>query len=411
MREMLVVAKRELLERVKTRWFAAVTLLGPFLMVAMIVIPAYFATRGANGAHIYIIDATGKLGKPIADDLDKASYEAEVVPDKTNAQLNEDIRKKRISGFLRLPKDAIDGGVIAYEGDNASSQMVSVVLQQVVAAEVRNQRAVELGLKEADLDKLKQPVIVTTNLNTGEGATTSGTAAFFIGYILSFLLYMVITLYCVGVMRSVVTEKTSRVMEFMVAAVKPRDLMGGKILGVGAAGLIQISIWLTAGGLALANKDVVLGWFGIHGGGALPELGADAIAVVIAYFVLGYFFYSAVFAAVGALVSSEQDTQQVQMPVTMVLVVGILCFSAVSGDPRGTASSVLTQIPLWSPMLMPMRYLLGGASMFDLALSLGILHVSTVVVVRAAAKIYRIGILMYGKRPGAAEVLRWLRHP
>jgi ABC-2 type transport system permease protein len=236
-------------------------------------------------------------------------------------------------------------------------------------------------------------------------------AAFIIAYMLAFILYMVITLYGVSVMRSVVQEKTSRVMELMVATIKPRSLMAGKILGVGAAGLVQISVWLAIGAVTLAYRDQILGAFGVSGGGAaLPPIGLADLSIIIIYFILGFFFYASMYAAVGAMVSSEQDTQQVQMPVTMFLIIGVLCIQLVSNEPRGTATIVMTMAPFWSALLMPMRYVLGGATLGEVALSLAILVASTVLVARAAAKIYRVGVLMYGKRPGFQELVRWLRY-
>ena len=134
------------------------------------------------------------------------------------------------------------------------------------------------------------------------------------------------------------------------------------------------------------------------------------IAVILAYFIGGYFFYSAMYAALGAMVSSEQETQQVQLPVTMLLVVGFLCLQVVSNDPRGSSAATMTLIPFWSPILMPMRYVLGGGARRAGGLSLGVLAVSTALVVRAAAKIYRVGVLLYGKRPNLKELIRWLRY-
>jgi ABC-2 type transport system permease protein len=132
--------------------------------------------------------------------------------------------------------------------------------------------------------------------------------------------------------------------------------------------------------------------------------------VIFAFFVFGFLFYSTMYAAVGAMVGSEQDSQQAQMPITMFLVIGMVSMTAVTGDPRGHTAEVLTMVPFWSPMLMPLRYLLGGATGVDVAISLGILIVSMAIVSRAAAKIYRVGILMYGKRPSIAELIRWLRY-
>jgi ABC-2 type transport system permease protein len=165
------------------------------------------------------------------------------------------------------------------------------------------------------------------------------------------------------------------------------------------------------GAITLAYRDQILGAFGATGAGpALPSIAFGEVAIVIVYFILGFFFYASMYAAVGAMVSSEQDTQQVQMPVTMLLVVGVLCLQMVSNDPRGSTTAIMTMVPFWSSMLMPMRYVLGGATLGEVAISLLILVVSTIVIARLAAKIYRVGVLMYGKRPSVQELIRWLRY-
>jgi len=201
-------------------------------------------------------------------------------------------------------------------------------------------------------------------------------------------------------------------MEMLVAVVKPRALMTGKILGIGGAGLIQISIWLFMGALLLAYRGTVLGWFGASGAGAaeIPMLTGIDLVVVLGFFIAGFFFYSTMYAAVGAMVSSEQDTQQAQLPVTMMMVVGVVCLQVISNAPRGGASTVMSNIPMWSPMLMPMRYVLGGATLGEAVISFVILVITTVLIARAAGKIYRVGVLMYGKRPSLREVVRWLRY-
>lgn len=411
-RDTFVIARRELLERVKSKWFVAMTLLGPVFMVAMIVIPALIASKAVVGAKVDIVDQTGSLGEAIAAELRDLQWQPRIVPEDTpRDELVRRIRDSEINGFLTIPKDAIDGVFIHYEGDNGSSQLVQLMLTEKVRNVVQRERGKRAAISNDNIDKLLGPVNFSAKLNTGAGAT-SGLAAFFLGYILSFILYMVITLYGVAVMRSVVTEKTSRVMELMVAAVKPRSLMAGKILGVGAAGLIQVTVWLTMGAITLAYRNEILGAFGVDTGvgPTLPPLELAEITVVLAYFVIGFFFYAAMYAAVGAMVSSEHETQQVQMPVTMLLVIGVLCFQVISNDPRGTPATVMTMLPFWSPLLMPMRYVLGGASLGEVALSLGILVISTALVVRAAAKIYRVGVLMYGKRPSLRELVRWLRY-
>ncbi|HUJ60358.1 MAG TPA: ABC transporter permease [Kofleriaceae bacterium] len=406
MREALVIAKRELLERVRTKWFVAITVLGPVLMVGLIVVPALLVGRGSAGAKVAIIDQTGKVADALAAALaaDDQHWKVTVEPrDTTDEAMRAQLRSKQLNGFIRIPADGLGAGHIIYSGDNATNQAVAITLQRSITAAVLQARGVPL-------DKLSPPTIDKL-LSNGETQGQSGEGTFLLGYIIAFILYMVITLYGINVMRSVVTEKSSRVVELLVAATKPRAMMVGKILGVGGAGLAQISLWFIVGGVALAFRSEILGWLGAgNTGSMLPSLSFAQIMVIVAFFVLGYLFYSTLFAALGATVSSEQDSQQAAMPITMLLVIGMVSMTAITGDPRGSTSAAMTQIPFWSPMLMPLRFLLGGASPTEVGLSLAILAGSTVLIARAAAKIYRVGILMYGKRPGFAELLRWLRY-
>jgi ABC-2 type transport system permease protein len=412
LRDVLVIARREFLERVQSKWFVAMTLLGPIFMVAMIVVPALLAGRGASGNRVEIVDKSGKLAEPLAAELAEAQWKPVIVaPDTPDAVEMQRIRDNQINGFITIPEDALDGGLILYRGNNGSNEGVGRVVRDAVRKVVQIQRGKDAGIEPKTLEALLARPGFATLHTDGKTEGASGLAAFVIAYMLAFILYMVIVLYGVSVMRSVVQEKTSRVMELMVATIKPRSLMAGKIVGVGGAGLLQVSVWLAMGAVTLAYRDQILGLFGAAGGGpALPAIGFADLAVILLYFVLGFFFYASMYAAVGAMVSSEQDTQQVQMPVTMLLVIGILCLQIVSNDPRGTATAVMTMVPFWSSMLMPMRYVLGGATVVDVAISVAILVVSTVLIARAAAKIYRVGVLMYGKRPGLKELVRWLRY-
>lgn len=415
MRETLVIAKREFLERVRTKWFVAMTILGPILMVALILIPALLAGRGAEGARIEIIDQTGKLGPTLVSAFkqDDQHWKATIVdPSTTDEQELARVRTKTINGFIRIPPDGLGKGQIVYRGDNATNQTVGFTLQTTIRGAVLHERGVGMNLSDTQLVELLAPPSVRAFHTTGATAGESGGGTFLIGYIIAFILYMVITLYGINVMRSVVTEKSSRVVELMVAATKPRSMMSGKILGVGGVGLAQVAVWFLFGGIALAYRVEILRALGAgdNAASALPSLDAIQLLVIVAFFVLGYLFYSTLYAAIGATVSSEQDSQQAQMPVTMFLVIGMVSMTAITGDPRGSTSAIMTLVPFWSPMLMPLRYILGGASPAEVAMSLGILAVSIVVIARAAAKIYRVGILMYGKRPGFGELVRWLRY-
>lgn len=415
MRDTWVIARREFAERVRSKWFLVMTILWPVLMVGMIVVPALLGGQGTAGAKVAVVDRTQE------DFATAMTYQLGVVlkwdatpvsSDTDEKALRKQIKSGELNGYVVIPADAVDGGEIVYSGDNASNQMVTLQFVQVAQSVVLGKRAKRAGLDELELGLLMKPVNVTVRHTTGEEQGASGIITFLLGYMIAFLIYIAITLYGINVMRSVVTEKSSRVVELLVAATKPNAMMSGKIIGVGGAGLTQIGIWFVIGALVLANQDTILGLVGVSpkAGSMLPSLTLGQLAVTLISFVLGYLFYSSLYAAVGAMVSSEQDSQQAQMPVTFLLVIGIVAITAVTNDPRGDTATVMTNVPFWSPMLMPMRFFLGGATVGQVAVSMLILAASTVVVARAAAKIYRVGILMYGKRPSLRELVRWLRY-
>jgi ABC-2 type transport system permease protein len=411
LRDVFVIARRELLERVRSKWFVVITLLGPVGIVALVLVPALLA-KGAEGAKVEIVDQTGVIAQPVLDKLVQARWKPAILPADTPDQVEMDrIRDHQINGFITIPKDALDGGLILYRGDNGSSQDVQATLGRIVGQVVQIERGKRAGIPADTIAVLVADTHFTARQTNGKSEAASGAASFLIGYLLAYILFLVITLYAVNVMRSVVQEKTSRVMELMVATVKPGSLMTGKILGVGTAGLVQVTAWLAMGAITLAYRDQILGALGASGGGAaLPSFAFSELVIAILYFIFGFFFYAAMYAAVGAMVSSEQDTQQVQMPIMILLIVGFTCVTMVSNDPRGSTATIMTMLPFWSAILMPMRYVLGGAGLGEVAISLGILVVSTVLITRAAAKIYRVGVLMYGKRPSLGELVRWLRY-
>ena len=418
MREAWVIAKREFRERVHSRWFIVMTLLWPLLMVAMIVIPALLGGQGTAGAKVVIVDKSGKLGDAMKVALALPEpigleWKTELVAaDTPERELGRRIATNQINGYVVISENALGGGSTIYNGDNASNQTVQLSLMRIVTGLVMKKRAEDAGFSELQLLTVLAPVDVKAKHTTGEEEGRSGVMVFIIGYFLAFMIYIVITLYGVAVMRSIVSEKSNKVVELLVAATNPRAMMTGKIAGVGAAGLAQIAVWFVVGTIAVAYKEQLLALFGADTskGFDLPSMTVAQITVTLVCFVLGYLFYSAMYAAVGAMVSSEQDTQQAQLPITFVLMIGMIAMLVVINDPRGSTTGILTMVPFWSPMLMPLRYFLGGATLGQVALSLGILAVSTYLVARAAAKIYRVGILMYGKRPGVRDLVRWLRY-
>lgn len=418
MPEWLIIARREFAERVRTIWFLIVTLLGPVAMVALLVVPAWLAMRATKDR--VVIQVVDRTGRNLFPDLVKATaagggnFDLQSVPAEVDeAVLLERVRQEKIDGFLEIPADALAGTSPArYRGSNATNLQLRALLRGAVSLAAVKARAAAAGISSAEFDGFARPGIdVVAEHETGSGQAASGESSFFAGFAVMFILYMSILFYAVNVMRSVIQEKTSRVVEVIISAASPRHLMLGKVIGVGGVGLLQLAIWSTIALLLIQFRGQILALFGLTGSSiSLPPLDLIDIVIVLAYFALGYFLYAGLYAAIGAMVNSESEAQQVQTPVVLLLMFPVVCVQLVSNDPRGPAAQLLTAVPFWSPILMPMRYLQGGASVTEVAISLAILFLSIAAVVAIAGRIYRIGILMYGKRPSLRELGRWIRY-
>jgi ABC-2 type transport system permease protein len=409
----LVVARREFLERVRTAWFLIATLLGPIGISAVILLPAWLG-EAQETAEIRVVDRTGlALGSGVvwAVGLVNADVRPELAPpDTPDDELIAKVRDGEIAGYLIVPEDALGGGTVVYSGRNAADMRFVFTIREVVNMAIRSARAQEVGLSRAEVAELFAPAAFDARHTTGKREATSGTGSFVIGYAVMFILYMAILLYAVNVLRSVVQEKTSRAVEMIVSAARPRSLMLGKVMGVGAVGLFQLGIWGVLGFVLLQYREGLLALVGISGGGfEIPVIPPAAVALILAYFLLGYFFYASLYAAIGAMVSSDQEAQQAQTPLVILLVIPVVLVNLVTSDPSGAVAQVLTLIPFSSPVLMPMRYLLGGASPADLIASIAILLFAIAAAVWIAARIYRVGILSHGKRPSMRELIRWIR--
>jgi ABC-2 type transport system permease protein len=414
----LVIARREFLERVRSKWFIVITVLGPLVMSAIIVVPAWLAARTAlDRVKIQVVDRSGhnlfpeivrnSAGFGMPFDFESVS------PDIDEKVLLSRIRDEKINGFLYIPAGLLDGEKAIYRGDNATNLSVATRLQGALYQAARDVRARAAGVDPDVINRLNWPKIeLEARHDTGRGPASQAQASFLVGYVVMFVLYMSILIYAVNVMRSVVLEKTSRVVEIVVSATRPSSLMFGKVIGVGSVGLLQLGIWSVMALLLFRFRAQLLGLLGVEGAGdvALPPLALVDIAVILAYFALGYFFYAALYAAIGAMVNSDQEGQQAQTPVVLMLILPVVCVQLVANNPRGPIAQVLTLIPFSSPILMPMRYLLSGASPMEIALSMAILLASLLGAVWIAGRIYRIGILMYGKRPSLRELGRWIRY-
>jgi ABC-type Na+ efflux pump, permease component len=324
---------------------------------------------------------------------------------------------------------------LTYAGRNAGSisdvnALLSKVRQQVLA-----QRLEHEGLDAARVTALTSEKLETITEKIGskglEGGSGMGNLAF--GYIVAFLLYMMIVLYGQNILRGVLEEKTTRVAEVVLSSVSPDTLLAGKVLGVGLVAITQVLSWaaITVGAVIYVAPLVFSGMGkgasagaaaagASAAGGATAGLPTNAIMnalptpgvalIILAYFVLGFIFYSALFAAVGAMVSSQEDIQQASMPVMLMLISSVIFMGPILTNPGGPLARTMTLLPFSAPILMPLRMSLMTVPWYEMAISLGGVAVACMVAIWLSARIYRVGLLMYGKRPSFSELARWVRY-
>jgi len=423
MRKILAVVRREFIERVRQKWFWVIVLLGPLFFGAIFVLPTLLAS-GGGVKRIVVVDGTSAhLGPRVADLLNQSLpnqnrvFVATSIPAGGRAAdtltLTHEVGAKRLDGFLVLTDALVDSGKAEYRASNVSAFNALGVLQGAlrgVASAVRLERE---GVDPRIVARAQVRVELDTKKIAG-GKTTSENAAqsFSLAYFMGIILYMAILLYGINVMSSVLEEKTTRIVEVLVSSLRPFQLLLGKILGVGAVSLFQFLLWGLSARVLYAQRSHLLGRRSLGDAGQvfqIPHVTPATGIVFGAYFLGGFFLYSAMFAAVGAMSSNEQEARQAQQPVTMLLVVSFLSMFAMLNDPGSTLAVTLSMIPFSAPIAMPVRWAAGNLPASEVALSLGILVVSILAVAWIAARIYRVGILMTGKRPSLKEIIRWVR--
>jgi ABC-2 type transport system permease protein len=406
------VIRREYLQRVRSRWFIAATVAGPVIMAALIVVPAYFAAQGERDSRdIAIVDGTSVLYERLAPTLTEGGWD--VREERWRADVVTELRQQAddgdVGGFIMLDELTLETGeAILYTRDRPSALRQLTLRTSIARAALEYQ----LEQRGVDADAMLGGGELRIEMLSDEGADLED-PEFAVAYVGAFLLYMVILLYAVAVMRATLEEKTNRIVEVIISSMKPWHLMLGKIVGVGAVSMTQMGIWLTAGALMFATGLPLLI-------AARPELaslsqvgellpGLGLLALFVGYFVFGFFMYSGLYAAVGAMCNSDEEAQQAQIPVMMLLVVPIVMVTGVIENPSSTMAVTLSLIPLFSPILMWGRVAGGGVPGWQIGLSFVLMFVAILAIAWIAGRIYKVGILMAGKRPTLPELWRWVR--
>ncbi len=423
MRKIWVIIRREFLERIRTKWFVISTILGPVFMIAMLVIPILVGTSGGRERSIIVVDVTSSpFGQRITDELDRSQpiQARRVIAELADLEsikdsLSDLVRLKAYDGFLVVTDQTLEDGKADYYGTNVSSPRDMQILSRYMQETTLTERLTRAGVDPQAVRQARVDVQVrTSKVSAVKGAAESGEGAFILAYIMWFVLYVSIIVYGVTIMGAVVEEKTSRVIEVLVSSVRPFQLLAGKIIGVGTVGLFQMLIWGVAGTTLLNHQQEVMRFLHLPipaGAPPLPHLSLATSAIFLSYFLLGYFLYAAMFAAVASMSSTEAEARQAQTPIIMLLVVPTVLMIGILNDPGGRLGQILGLVPFFSPIAMPVRWAAAPVPMSELVASLVVLALTTIGVTWLASRIYRIGILMYGKRPTFPEIIRWIRTP
>jgi ABC-2 type transport system permease protein len=437
MGKLIAIIKREYLERVRSKWFAIATLLGPVLFLAITVLPVLFISRtkaSAETTNISIIDATGaNLGPRVAALLtDSASAKPTVVvtaPGEVAAAESLSTRAvmdKSRQGYLILDSLTLQGSKARYAGRNSTTVPDMNRIGNAVDKAVLGLRLEGTGLTQARIDSLTRVDIRLDKTQLSDkGREKSGAGSTILGLIVSFLLYMVLVLYGQSVLRSVIEEKTTRVAEVVISSVRPEILLAGKIIGIGGVAVTQMGVWIAS---SLWITAQVVPMMMKRSAAAIGSTAADSVArsndmlnsipnfsiglliALLLFFILGFIFYSCLYAAVGSTVNSESEAQQAATPVVMLLIVSAVFIQPVALAPQSTLASVMSMLPFSAPIMMPMRMSLISVPAWQVAVSLIGMVLACLAAIWFSARIYRVGLLMYGKRPSMKELFKWLRY-
>ena len=410
------VARREFLERVRTKAFILSTIGIPALLLLALVVPIFFASQSAEARRTVLLDdETGVLASVLTPKLEEAGF---TVMDAREESIPQDsltglLEGGQIGGHLFLDEATLNDGTMTYRGREGPGAIREFGLRRAVVSSVIEVRLAGTPDAEAMSSLLDggdfQLELVGGTLEDEEARDR----ARLISTVGTFFMYLVLILYGQVIMRAVLEEKRDRIVEIIVSSIRPGELMMGKIFGVGAVGLAQLLIWLGSGVLMflLILPSIVA---------MAPEVAElqEALAQVpflrnagllLAFFILGYFLFAALYAAAGAMCTSDEEVQQAQMPVTMLIIIPFILLIATMEGPERPILTALSMFPFFSPIMMYARAAGGAAPAWQIAVALGLLVVTIPLVAWVAGRIYRVGILMQGKRPTLPELIRWVR--
>lgn len=413
MHNIWLIARREYMEQIRSRTFKITTILIPaiflFIAAAMIVPNMYFG----SSKHIVVAAQDPALAARIQQQIESdkdAKTIADVLAPATaadRAKLHAEMDQKQIDGFLWVTEPAGGKPQVTYVSRSAGDFGTNDRLSTAVNHALVEQRLVNRGIPANEVAPMTGTVNVTTMLyRQGKESPSSAISTLFFGEGMALLLTFAIVMYGMNVGRSVIQEKTSRIFEVMLSTVKSGDMLAGKLIGIGAVGLTQIAIWIVLGAILLSSA-LLTPWTTSY---TRPEVSVVEVVLLCIYFVLGYALYSAFFAGLAATCDTEQELQQYAPLAAVPVWLSFGMFVYILGNPNSIWSVLISMFPPCSPITMAFRFTAQFPPAWQIALSLGLLAVSIYIVLWLSTRLYRVGILMYGKRATVPEMLRWLRY-
>ena len=435
MRNIFLIAKREYLERVRSKSFLIMTIMVPVLMAALTIGPGLLAVRLSKRGpqHFVVVASNRSVAEAIKEQLSKSQEEtskqaaeakqkslrrsgsappSQVVTDidtntsaEERAALTDKVRKKVIDGVIWATDDALAAKKLPYITLEVASIIQTAILQEGISNALHRESLKGKGLSAAEIDDIfKRVQLDPQNAKPGGPGGADPQVTLAASIVMVMILYISLILYGVNVMRSVLEEKTSRIMEVMLSVAQPKEMMAGKILGVGSVGLTQFAIW-GATASVLTGAQVFAAGAQVKG-----FLSATVLIAFAVFFLLGYSLYSTMYAAVGAMVNSEQEGQQTQFLVVMPLIAAVVLLFPVLENPNSPLAFWGSMVPFTSPILMFVRIAVQPPPWWQIVLSIAINAATVYGLVLLCARIYRVGVLMYGKKPTLPEILKWLRY-
>ena len=438
--KVITVIKREYITRVKTKGFLASILLMPVMMFIVMVLPSFMMTLQHKSDEIktfVVFDETGEIFSKMEAALDenpffhhkgKRVYQLIEKPSDFNdnveakKQLNRQLEEKEIHGYIEIPQNVFERLRVNYYAKNITNFELQSTFRRVISQIVTNKRLEDKGYAAHEVRDLMRRIRFTEYAVTAETDAVEGEERTMVKlgltYVLTFSLYLFTLLYGASVMRSVLEEKTTRIVEVIISSVKPHQLLLGKIIGACLVCLTMFLIWGGCAILLLININPILGLFGIQ---ELPlqfieitdiikSTGPSAFICFLIYFVSGFFLFSTIYAVAGAICNSEEEAQQVATPLVMMLIIPFMLMFSLFRVPDSTLTIALSHIPLFSPLIMFMRISVLTPPLWEILLNIAVMIATILGAILVMGKIYKIGILMYGKRPTLSELWKWLHY-